>query len=396
MAEHLDLEAKERLHLVEGEDRYHAFTASEHVSRYAAVHSICKGRRVLDVACGEGYGSKLIETWGAQRVLGIDLSNEAVAIAKKLYGTDSVDFRVGDVQKLSECLNGDVDFDLVVSFETIEHLPEPELFLQQLLHFLKAGAMVVLSCPNEDATHDPDLKNPHHDRRYSFESFRSLTEKYLGPAQWLVGAPVSGHANILLGNSQAFEGHTDPGALATQVELGLAMLGPSQDQIEISAQSCTYYLGVWGGTIEQSASVAAQTPSSFVSPWRQLAEISEALKEHIAAHHTQKEENAKTISTLTTRVSFLDGELHLQRQKAQYYAKDLAKTREELTKLQNWKSTLLRASSDNSELMAGNLQAFADSRFYRLWAKSPSMYEKKPVRILIRLCRAFYRRDRRR
>ncbi|HET8995122.1 MAG TPA: methyltransferase domain-containing protein, partial [Acetobacteraceae bacterium] len=72
--------ATERLHM-SGEQPYHGFEAAAHVARYALLRPACAQRRVLDIACGEGYGSALLAGWGARSVVGVDISAAAIASA---------------------------------------------------------------------------------------------------------------------------------------------------------------------------------------------------------------------------------------------------------------------------------------------------------------------------
>ena len=69
----------ERLHLAPGAMDYNSMLAAEHVVRYAFAAALCRGRRVLDVACGEGYGSAMLAAAGAAQVVGVDISQEAVS-----------------------------------------------------------------------------------------------------------------------------------------------------------------------------------------------------------------------------------------------------------------------------------------------------------------------------
>src|SRR6478609_1827167 len=93
--------------------------AHEHWHRYAFARRLVAGRRVADVACGEGYGSALLAT-SAASVVGIDLDAAAIAHAVATYAAASVRFVQGSATALP-LADGSVD--AIVSFETIEHLP---------------------------------------------------------------------------------------------------------------------------------------------------------------------------------------------------------------------------------------------------------------------------------
>ena len=93
----------------------------EHMHRYAAALKLAAGKDVLDVACGEGYGSRLI-AGVARAVTGVDISADAIGHANRAYGgLGNLAFRQGSATELPLA---DKSFDVVVSFETIEHLPQ--------------------------------------------------------------------------------------------------------------------------------------------------------------------------------------------------------------------------------------------------------------------------------
>jgi ubiquinone/menaquinone biosynthesis C-methylase UbiE len=99
----------------------------EHWHRYAFVASIVRGLRVLDAACGEGYGSFLLARAAAQ-VTGIDISADAVTHARERYASSNLAFIQGSVTQLPI---PDHSVDVVVSFETIEHLaPQREMLAE--------------------------------------------------------------------------------------------------------------------------------------------------------------------------------------------------------------------------------------------------------------------------
>lgn len=96
-------------------------TELQHINRYNFAKELVKDMRVLDVACGEGYGSNMLaET--AKEVIGVDISKEAIEQANEKYSKENLSFKVMDAEGLSF---DDNYFDAIVSFETIEHLGRP-------------------------------------------------------------------------------------------------------------------------------------------------------------------------------------------------------------------------------------------------------------------------------
>lgn len=134
----------------------------EHVHRYAFARALVKGRRVLDAACGEGYGSALLAAEAAS-VTGIDIDAPTIANARDRYAT------IGNltfVDASVTCLPlADASVDVVVSFETIEHLPAAEQprMLAEFARVLAPGGVLVLSAPNRIEYSDKrSYANPFH------------------------------------------------------------------------------------------------------------------------------------------------------------------------------------------------------------------------------------------
>lgn len=129
----------------------------QHVSLYRFARRFAPDREVLDVACGMGYGSLMLLQAGAKRVLGVDISQDAVRYADLRYGREGLEFCVGDARDLTSF----GQFDLVVSIETIEHVPDGERCVAAAARALCPDGIYVVSTPNCGA----DLKACRGDRR---------------------------------------------------------------------------------------------------------------------------------------------------------------------------------------------------------------------------------------
>jgi SAM-dependent methyltransferase len=127
-----------------GSEAIPKYIIEEHVARYGFACRFALGRCILDVACGSGYGSHMLCQAGAKSVLGIDISSESINYASR-FAEDAVKFVQGDAQYLDL---SDDSFDLVVSFETIEHTVNPKQFLSEVKRVLKPGGILIISTPN--------------------------------------------------------------------------------------------------------------------------------------------------------------------------------------------------------------------------------------------------------
>jgi SAM-dependent methyltransferase len=145
--------------------------AYEHWHRYAWAAELVEGRDVLDAACGEGYGSRLLAA-RARTVTGLDLGEDAVAHARERYRSDNLHFDAGDATKLPYA---DDSFDVVVSFETLEHLAEQETLLREFRRVLRPRGFLVLSSPDRKTYSDETgYDNPYHVRELYREELEAL------------------------------------------------------------------------------------------------------------------------------------------------------------------------------------------------------------------------------
>ena len=146
--------------------------AAEHLARYWLAADLASGLDVLDAGCGVGYGAEMIARAGASRVVGIDLAPEAIAAASERAGEVAA-FQVGDVRDLPF---DEGSFDLVVCFEVLEHLEDPEPAITALKGVLREDGLLIVSSPNR-GVYPPG--NPHHLHEFTLEELRdALTARF--------------------------------------------------------------------------------------------------------------------------------------------------------------------------------------------------------------------------
>lgn len=137
-----------------------------HVARYRFAARFVKGRRVVDLACGAGYGSAILAEAGARSVTGVDISEESIRYARERYGRPGIEFVQADGMSFAP----QDGCEAVVSLETIEHVPDAERFVRRLAGFLPPGGMLIGSVPTTLST---DV-NPYHLHDFSPGCFRRL------------------------------------------------------------------------------------------------------------------------------------------------------------------------------------------------------------------------------
>ena len=153
----------------------------EHYHRYAAVLDAVKGKVVLDVACGEGYGSSLMSEV-ADSVVGVDISDEAVSHATVAYAKPKLKFLMGSAIALEF---EDAAFDVVVSFETIEHLAEQAQMLAEIRRVLRPEGVLIISSPNRPVySEESGEHNEFHVKELDFNEFDELLNKQFQHIQY--------------------------------------------------------------------------------------------------------------------------------------------------------------------------------------------------------------------
>ncbi len=147
---------------------------NHHKLRYDLACNYVEGKEVLDIACGCGYGSLLLADIGrANSVLGIDIDSDSILYGSHRFPHPNVSRSSGDALKFTN----ENEFDVAVSFETIEHLPDVPLFLQNIKRSLKPGAIFLVSTPVVLNTRT-QCDNPYHMIEWNFDDFHKVITEY--------------------------------------------------------------------------------------------------------------------------------------------------------------------------------------------------------------------------
>jgi len=129
----------------------------EHIYRYVFAASLAENKVVLDVACGTGYGVGYMVEKGAGEVVGVDISMLAVDYAQERLGRNNkASLICADAIRLPFVNSA---FDIVVSFETIEHIRQYRKFLAECRRVLKENGLLICSTPNR-RIFSPNLAKP--------------------------------------------------------------------------------------------------------------------------------------------------------------------------------------------------------------------------------------------
>ena len=150
-------------------------THQEHMYRYEWVKDFVKNKKVLDIACGTGFGSYILASnGGAAEVTGCDIDERSVKYASYKNKHPHISFSVQN----AEAIRLEKKFDIVVSFETIEHLNKPEAFLQNVNAMMNDDGFFFVSTPISYVDHNEKPDNIYHVTEWGFKRFQAIVSQY--------------------------------------------------------------------------------------------------------------------------------------------------------------------------------------------------------------------------
>lgn len=161
----------------------------EHLHRYTFTMALVHGKAVLDIACGEGYGSYFLAQ-NAAHVIGIDIDASTITNAKRKYKKSNLEFKTGSVLQIPEPNN---TFDVVVCFETLEHIVDQDKMVNEVKRVLKTGGVFIVSTPDKRYyTDEAGNMNPFHLKELYADDFKSLIARYFQKATYLQQSFIAG------------------------------------------------------------------------------------------------------------------------------------------------------------------------------------------------------------
>lgn len=169
----------------------------QHIARYEWARSFCQGGRVLDAACGSGYGSNVLRA--AAGVVSLDIAPEAIGAGRRSLG-NQLRLLLGDTTRLPFRSGS---FDTFVSFETIEHVLDDAAYVREARRVVKRGGVFICSTPNRavvnpgNSIDDPPF-NTFHVREYTLDELILLLRGAFGQVTTLGQRGFSGQwVNLL-------------------------------------------------------------------------------------------------------------------------------------------------------------------------------------------------------
>jgi len=143
----------------------------EHIARYRFAAQVVRGRNVLDIGCGVGYGSRFMMESGANRIVALDVSEDAIAHARRHYAAKNLEFTAGSAEDWS---SGE-RFDVITCFEVIEHVVDYRKVFDRIVQALKPSGLLFVSTPRALEQKRSDF----HTKEFSPEEFeRELSDRF--------------------------------------------------------------------------------------------------------------------------------------------------------------------------------------------------------------------------
>ena len=163
----------------------------EHYHRYIVAAPFTKGKKVLDLASGEGYGTALLAGEAAE-IIGVDIDPQAIAVASSQYIRSNLKFLQGSILDIPI---KDQIFDVITCFEAIEHVGEQEKVLDEALRLLSDDGLLIISTPNKLVfTDEADEPWPWHVKEFYYSEFREFLEKKFDDVIFLGQRVINGSA----------------------------------------------------------------------------------------------------------------------------------------------------------------------------------------------------------
>lgn len=186
-----------------------------HWHRYSFAAELCRGKTVLDIASGEGYGSHFLSAV-AKDVTGVDISADAVAHAASKYRRPNLRYVQGSAERIPL---GDAAVEVAVSFETIEHHTKHDEMVSELKRVLRPGGLLIMSTPDKlNLTDLTGVNNPFHVKELYREEFHALIRKHFSNVLPLAQRLVYGSFVAPEEGAEGFREYWDDGGNARAAE----------------------------------------------------------------------------------------------------------------------------------------------------------------------------------
>ena len=326
----------------------------EHLHRYALSLAFCEGKSVLDIACGEGYGSALLARV-AKSVVGVDIDPTTLNYARQSYYNENLKFLVGSCDSIPL---PDQSVEVVTSFETIEHHDKHEEMMLEIKRVLTPDGLLIISSPNRFIYSDQaNYVNEHHVKELYYNELMDLLNRHFkhvrcngqrlatGSFVFPLNATGGGHYAAYSGDAQMLTKTTGP--LPSPVYFiavcsDSPLRGTGLDSVYIDAKD------------DLLNKLEAERLSHIKELQLQVRRLEETIAAERATYDSQLKNSAEELTLARHHIKTQDSELEQGRGQLALYEAELAQRTVEFTVAQN------RISEQEAELTRARAQLRAN------------------------------------
>ena len=264
--------------------------AYEHLHRYAYASQFVRGRRVLDLATGEGYGANLLAQ-GASFVVGIDHDEHAIRHAARKYEKGNLHFLTGTISEIP--IYGEARFDVIVCFEALEHISDHERLMDEVKRLLARDGLFIVSTPNKmEYTDQTTSSNPFHLKELYFDEFDGLLARHFKHrAYW--GQRIYGGSSIW---------PIDPPRRGEFSEYVIARNGPEFGLVKREFRRPLYFIALAADSASpasRNGSILIDSSDEYITAW----------EDTVKSYEQQIEEHRKKIRNLREGLSWRESQV---------------------------------------------------------------------------------------
>lgn len=265
---------------------------NEHIARYCFAARLAKNKRVLDIACGLGYGSAELAKVAAS-VQAIDISPEAIEEARAHYAAPNIQFTTAAAQSLPF---PDASFDLIVAFEVIEHLEDWSSLLAETRRLMAPGGQLIISTPNKifyAETRRLAGPNPFHVHEFEFVEFRDALKQHFSAVTMFLQNHVAAISFQPEHTHHAAELAFEPSAPepeSTHFFLAVCAMAPQ------TGAPLYLYLPATANVLKEREAHIAKLEAELAQKDSWLGELKQNHAALLETHHTLEKTHAETIA----------------------------------------------------------------------------------------------------
>lgn len=322
----------------------------EHLHRYAVSLALCEGKSVLDIACGEGYGSALLARV-AKSVVGVDIDPTTLNYARQSYYNENLKFLVGSCDSIPL---PDHSVEVVTSFETIEHHDRHEEMMLEIKRVLTPNGLLIISSPNRFIYSDqPNYVNEFHVKELYYDELMDLLSRHFKHVRCDGQRLATGSFVFPLNAS----GGDHYAAYSGDAQLLTKKIGPLPSPvyfIAVCSDSSLRETGLTSVYIDAKDDLLNKLETERLSHINELQLQVRRLEERISAeratYESQLKNSGEELTLARHHIGTQDSELKRGRAQLASYEAELAQRTEECTVAQN------RISQQEAELARARAQ----------------------------------------